>query len=113
LDCPNSAHSPRKTVSNGWYARSLRDHLKRKAKEKIEQHPADKGDKSEKSDKSEKARPTTDADSSVAPAEPEASATANDPPGKGAWLNYDFIPRHRRGATRDQGLRRHEAGRQD
>jgi hypothetical protein len=49
-------------------AQSLRDRLKQKAKEKIEQHPADKGDKSEKSDKSERAKPTTDADSSVAPA---------------------------------------------
>ena len=69
-------------------AQSIRDRLKQRAKEKVEQQRTD--DKADKP--ADKAASKPDTASPPPPRPMRRAPTSNDPPGKGVWLNYDFIP---------------------
>ena len=69
------------------HAQGLGERLKRKAQEKIGEKIDKAGEKKEDAPKVEK-----DAPAAAASADTSSSAAEASPPGKGVWLNYDFVP---------------------
>jgi len=76
------------------HAQSIGERLKRKAQEKIGEKIDQAGQKKDAPDSAATARPAsnTEGAATTTPAVDAPDAAEASPPGKGVWLNYDFVP---------------------